>query len=93
MEGTYGQARIFFEFKGRLFTGTSDMGFMEIEGHHWKYVRKSINYDLRVNNIVDFWLDPNRLFISHNQGIASFYYNEGCQSNSKWRGQHSGYHY
>ena len=75
MEGTYGQGRVFIEFNGRLFTGTSDMGFMEIDGYNWKYVRESINYDLRVNNIVRSRLDTNRIFISHNQGLASFYYN------------------
>ena len=75
MEGTFGQGRVFFEFDGRLFTGTSDMGFMEIEGYTWKYVRESINYDLRVNNLVVSRIDSNRVYASHNQGMASFYYN------------------
>ncbi len=76
LEGTFGQSRAFVEHKGRLYAGTGDMGLIEIEGTSWRYIRKSVNYDLRANDLLLSEFDPDRMYIAHNQGIASFYYNE-----------------
>ena len=76
LEGTFGQSYAFAEHNDRLYAGSGDMGLIEIEGTTWKYVRKSVNYDLRANDLLLSEFDPNRLYVLHNQGLASFYFNE-----------------
>ena len=40
MEGTTGQGGRFVETKGRLYTGTGDMGMFEIKGKTFEFVKK-----------------------------------------------------
>ena len=76
MEGTLGQATDFTRYKDRLYAVGGDMGLIEIEGSTWKYVKQSINYDLRANGLLHSEFDENRLYVMHNAGFASFYLNE-----------------
>ncbi|WKK65105.1 response regulator [Lutimonas zeaxanthinifaciens] len=76
LEGTMGQSRAFDEYNNRLYAGTGDLGLIEIEGEKWSYVKRSINYDFRVNGIQFSKKDPKRLYVVHNQGFASMYFNE-----------------
>ncbi len=76
IEGTTGQSRTFFEYKGRLFAGTAGMGLIELMGKKWKYVKESINYDLRVSRLVQSKIDDKRVYAIHSQGITSFYFND-----------------
>ncbi len=73
--GTSGQAGNFLEINGRLYGITGDMGFFEIIGTEFVYVKRSVNYDLRANVIIQSRRDPNRIFLGHQQGISSFYFN------------------
>ncbi|MFC4723433.1 response regulator [Geojedonia litorea] len=76
LEGTIGQVYQFFEFNGRLFSGTGDLGFFEIKGNSIEYIRKSVNYDFRVSAFFQSKIDNNRLFIHFNEGVASFYFDK-----------------
>ncbi len=76
VEGTYGQGSEFLETRGRLYVGTGDMGLLEIKGKSFEYVKQNVNYDLRSSSqIVQSKADPNRLYIPHQQGITSLYFN------------------
>jgi len=74
--GTFGQGGTFFEARGRLYTGTGSMGVIELTGKTFKYVKKSVNYNLRARTFYLSKLDTNRVFVTHQQGIASFYFDE-----------------
>ena len=74
--GTFGQGGNFFVHRDRLYSGTGGMGFIEITGKTFKYVRKSKNYDLRTRYFYKSKIDNNRLFTTHQQGITSFYFSE-----------------
>ncbi len=77
VEGTFGQGSAFLETKGRLYVGTGDMGLIEIKGKSFEYVRQSQNYDLRASrDLILSKIDSNRLFVPHQQGLSSFYFNE-----------------
>jgi len=75
IEGTFGQGSNFFVNRGRLYVGTGDMGLIEITGKTFKYVQQSKNYDLRAGFITSSKIDSNRMYIPHQQGITSLYYN------------------
>ncbi|MEM8998900.1 MAG: response regulator [Bacteroidota bacterium] len=76
IEGTFGQAGNFFEFNGRLFVGTNGMGYIEIIENTFEYIRKNINYDFRARITLQSKIDTNRIFVEHQQGLMSFYFNE-----------------
>ncbi|MDT0607096.1 ATP-binding protein [Croceitalea rosinachiae] len=76
IEGTFGQGNNFFEFKNRLYNGSNGMGFIEIKDKTFEYVRKNINYDFRSNISTQSKIDSNRIFIGHQQGLMSLYFNE-----------------
>lgn len=79
IEGTYGQVNNFFEFRNRLFTGSNGMGLIEIKDKSFEYVRKNINYDFRAGVSSQSKIDSNRIFIPHQQGLMSLYFNEDTQ--------------
>lgn len=79
IEGTFGQGNNFFEFRNRLYSGTNGMGFIEIRNKSFEYVRKNINYDFRANISSQSKIDSNRIFIGHQQGLMSLYFNEDKQ--------------
>jgi signal transduction histidine kinase/DNA-binding response OmpR family regulator len=74
--GTSGQVGNFLETRGRLYVSTGDMGLLEIKDKAFEYVRKSVNYDLRTRSIVLSEKDTNRLYVAHQQGFMTFYFNE-----------------
>jgi len=74
--GTIGQGGVFLETRGRLYTGTGTMGLIEISRKSFKYVQRSINYNFRTRNFYLSKMDSNRLYVSHQQGIASFYFDQ-----------------
>ena len=76
IEGTSGQGTNFIEHDGRLFAGTGFLGLIEIKGRDFEFVRKSVNYDLRANELAKSKLDENRLYVSTQEGIVSFYFDE-----------------
>lgn len=76
IEGTFGQGSNFLEFRGRLYVGTGDMGLIEITGKTFKYVRESQNYDLRAGFLDISKKDNSRMYVTHQQGITSFYYDQ-----------------
>ncbi|PIB27401.1 hypothetical protein BFP77_12120 [Maribacter sp. 4U21] len=73
---TFGQGANFVKFRDRLFTGTSGMGYIELKDKSFSYVRKNINYDFRAGNSVQSKVDSSRIYVSHPQGLMSFYFNE-----------------
>ena len=73
---TAGQVYVIKEINGRLYSGSSDIGFFEIKDKSIEFVRKSVNYDFRFGNIFQSVNDPKRLFVAFQDGLASFYYNE-----------------
>ncbi|MFK7814133.1 MAG: ATP-binding protein [Maribacter sp.] len=79
IEGTFGQTNNFFEFKDRLYSSSNGMGFIEIKDKGYEYVRKNINYDFRANVSSQSKIDSNRIFIPHQQGLMSLYFNEARQ--------------
>jgi signal transduction histidine kinase/CheY-like chemotaxis protein len=76
VEGTFGQGGNFFEAKGRVFTGTGSMGVIELTGTTFEYVVRSINYNFRTRDFLVSKKDPNRIYVSHQQGLASLYFDE-----------------
>ncbi len=74
--GTFGQGANFLEFRNRLFTGSNGMGYIEIKDKTFSYVRKNINYDFRAGNAAQSKVDSSRIYVSHPQGLMSFYFNE-----------------
>jgi signal transduction histidine kinase/CheY-like chemotaxis protein len=76
IEGTSGQGTNFIEHDGRLFAGTGFMGLIEIKGKEFEYVRQSNNYDLRANELHKSKIDDNRLYISTQEGLVSFYFDD-----------------
>src|SRR6056297_3578190 len=79
IEGTFGQTNNFFEFRNRLYNGSNGMGFIEIKDKSFEYIRKNINYDFRAGVSSQSKIDSNRIFIGHQQGLMSFYFNESKQ--------------
>lgn len=74
IEGTFGQGGNYLEFDDRLFVGTNGMGLIEITGTTFSYVRESINYDFRARITEQSQIDTNRIFVEHQQGLKSFYF-------------------
>lgn len=74
--GTSGQAGEFVETRGRLYTTTGDMGVIEITDKEFTYVKENINYNLRGRILRLSKTDPNRMYVGHQQGISSFYFDE-----------------
>ena len=72
--GTFGQIYQFFEFQNRLYAPSNGMGLIEIEGTSFRYVRENRNYDFRSNTITQSELDSNRIFVDHQQGLMSLYF-------------------
>jgi signal transduction histidine kinase/CheY-like chemotaxis protein len=72
--GTFGQFSEFFEFRNRLYAGSNGMGLVEIKGNSFQYVRENKNYDFRANTITQSKLDSNRIYIDHQQGLMSLYF-------------------
>ncbi|MGB3152629.1 MAG: response regulator, partial [Maribacter sp.] len=79
IKGTYGQTNNFFEFRNRLYSGSNGMGFIEIKEKSFEYVRENVNYDFRAGVSRQSKIDSNRIFIGHQQGLMSFYFNEDKQ--------------
>ena len=77
--GTFGQFVGDLEFRNRLYGISSDMGLVELKEKGWEYVRKSVNYDFRAGGISQSKKDSSRVFISHQQGTMSLYYNEDAR--------------
>lgn len=80
IDGTIGQGATFAEKDGKLYTGTGFMGLIEIVGKEFKFIRKSENYDFRVNLVQFSKIDSNRLFVQLQDGLASLYYNDITKS-------------
>ena len=76
---TFGQGSNFFEFRDRLFTGSNGMGYIEIKDKTFSYVRQNINYDFRAGYTVQSKIDSSRIFVEHQQGLMSLYFNEITQ--------------
>ena len=76
MEGTHGQGGTFIKFKGRLFHANSGLGFIEIKGDKFIYVKKSVDYKLRGRQMIHSKIDSNRVYFGHTDGLTSFYFNE-----------------
>ena len=72
--GTFGQVYQLFEFQNRLYAPSNGMGLIEIIGTSFQYVRENINYDFRSNIITPSKVDPNRIFVDHQQGLMSLYF-------------------
>lgn len=74
--GTIGQGGNFMQARGRIYTGTGTMGVIELVGKSFTYVKQSVNYDLRTRTFQLSKVDSNRFYTTHQQGIASFYFDE-----------------
>ncbi|WP_276390961.1 response regulator [Eudoraea chungangensis] len=74
--GTFGQGTNFLELNDKLYLGTNGMGLIEITGKTFRYIRENIDYDFRAGVLYQSESDPNRIYVSHQQGIISFYYDE-----------------
>lgn len=77
--GTFGQGSNFFEFRNRLYTGSNGMGYIEIKDKTFSYVRENINYDFRAGYTAQSIIDSSRIFVEHQQGLMSLYFNENTQ--------------
>ncbi|SKB40573.1 Y_Y_Y domain-containing protein [Maribacter arcticus] len=77
--GTFGQGGNFFEFRNRLYVGTNGMGYIELKNKTFSYVRESVNYDFRARITTQSKKDSNRIFVEHQQGLVSLYFNEETQ--------------
>ncbi len=75
--GTNGQVGNFFEFRNRLYACTNGVGMFEITGTSIDMVRPDVNYDFRARLINQSISDPNRILVEHQQGLKSFYFDEG----------------
>lgn len=76
---TFGQGGNFFEFRDRLYVSTNGMGLIEIKDKTFSTVRESVNYDFRARIITQSKMDSNRIFVEHQQGLISLYFNEDTQ--------------
>ncbi len=74
--GTFGQIYRFQKFRNRLYAISNGMGLIEIKNTGWENVRENINYDFRPDGIAQSKIDSSRIFVSHQQGTMSLYYNE-----------------
>jgi len=74
--GTFGQFTQFLKFRNRLYAISGGMGLIEIRDKGWEYVRENINYDFRADGLDQSRIDSSRVFISHQQGLMSLYFNE-----------------
>ncbi|MGB5497861.1 MAG: response regulator, partial [Maribacter sp.] len=77
--GTFGQGGNFFEFQNRLYIGTNGMGYIELKEKTFSLVRESVNYDFRARITTQSKKDSNRIFVEHQQGLMSLYFNENTQ--------------
>ncbi|EAR16032.1 MULTISPECIES: ATP-binding protein [Robiginitalea] len=76
IEGTYGQGGNFLTFRDRLYVATNGMGLIEIIGTKFRDVRRDQNYDFRAQYLWQSTFDPNRIFVTYNTGLKTFFYNE-----------------
>ncbi len=77
IEGSFGQTGWFVKHRDRLYAGSGGMGFVEIIGDQFRYIRKNVNYDFRVSQLLESTIDPDRIYLHmQNGGVTSFYYNE-----------------
>lgn len=74
--GTFGQFVQFLKFRNRLYSISNGMGLVELKDKGWEYVRESINYDFRAGGMAQSKIDSSRIFISHQQGTMSLYFDE-----------------
>jgi signal transduction histidine kinase/DNA-binding response OmpR family regulator len=72
--GTFGQVYQLFEFQNRLYAPSNGMGLIEIKGNSFQYVRENRNYNFRSNTITLSKVDSNRIFVDHQQGLMSLYF-------------------
>ncbi len=80
IEGTFGQSGWLIEHRNRLYAGSGGMGVIEIIGDRFEYVRENVNYDFRVTQMLHSERDPDRIYVSMQQGgVTSFYFNEDAQ--------------
>ncbi|WP_027078158.1 response regulator [Maribacter antarcticus] len=77
--GTFGQFTKFLKFRNRLYAVSNGMGLVEIKDKAWEYVRESINYDFRAGWMAQSKIDSSRVFIWHQQGLMSLYFNENTR--------------
>ena len=74
--GTNGQGGNFMLSNNRLYVGTGGMGVIEIIDKTFKYVQRSINYNLRARVLFLSEKDKNRMFVAHQQGLTTLYFDE-----------------
>ncbi|MFT5738267.1 MAG: hypothetical protein ACI9SG_002619 [Maribacter sp.] len=55
------------------------MRLIEIKNKDWEYVRKNINYDFRESHLSQSKIDSSRVFVAHQQGLMSLYFNENTR--------------
>jgi signal transduction histidine kinase/CheY-like chemotaxis protein len=77
--GTFGQFTKFLKLRNRLYAVSNGMGLIEIKDKGWEHVRESINYDFRANNLRQSKVDSSRIFVNHQQGFMSLYFNENTR--------------
>ncbi len=76
--GTFGQIYRFQKFRDRMYAISNGMGLIELKDKSWEYVRENINYDFRPSGIAQSKKDSSRIFVSHQQGTMSLYFNENA---------------
>ena len=76
ISGTFGQFTQFLKFRNRLYAISNGMGLIELKDKGWEYVRENVNYDFRANGMAHSKKDSSRVYMSHQQGTKSFYFNE-----------------
>lgn len=74
--GTNGQGGNFLEVNNRLYVGTGGMGVIELIGKEFEYVKQNVNYDLRARAIFLSKKDKKRMYVAHQQGLTSLYFDE-----------------
>ncbi len=76
ISGTFGQIYRFQKFRDRLYAISNGMGLIELKGKNWEYVRENVSYDFRPSGIAQSKKDSSRIYVSHQQGTMSLYFNE-----------------
>ncbi|MBX2816038.1 MAG: response regulator [Saprospiraceae bacterium] len=74
IEDTYGQYFVFQQWGGRLYTGSSGNGLIEIKGKKWVPVRESFNYDYQVVTFKFSEIDSNRMYVALRDGLSAQYF-------------------
>ena len=74
IDGTFGQGTDFQLHNDRLYGASNGMGLIEFVDKKFRYVRRNINYDFRASNILICKKDPNRMYVSHQDGLSSLYF-------------------